>query len=182
MGSIIVGLPKLEDANKICDLLKRHGIEVDVVCTKASDILREMNSRDYGVALCGARFQDMDTVELAYYKPESFEMIVTGSEPVLERFGSNVIKLNKPFTIGDLVNTVEMLSYQLSRRFKPKKKPPAKRTEADKEIILKAKLILMDRNNMTEPEAFRYIQKCSMDSATNMAETAEMIIMLNCAQ
>ena len=31
---------------------------------------------------------------------------------------------------------------------------------------------------MTEPEAFRYIQKCSMDSSTNMVETAQMIILL----
>lgn len=37
----------------------------------------------------------------------------------------------------------------------------------------------MERNNMTENEAHRYIQKISMDSATNMAETAQMIIELN---
>ena len=29
---------------------------------------------------------------------------------------------------------------------------------------------------MTEAEAHRYIQKCSMDSGTNMVETAQMII------
>lgn len=34
----------------------------------------------------------------------------------------------------------------------------------------------MDRNGMSEEEAHRYIQKTSMDSGTNMVETAEMII------
>ena len=34
----------------------------------------------------------------------------------------------------------------------------------------------MGRNNMTEEEAHRYIQKCSMDSSTNMVETAQMVI------
>ena len=34
----------------------------------------------------------------------------------------------------------------------------------------------MARNHMTEEEAHRYIQKCSMDSGTNMAETAEMVL------
>ena len=35
---------------------------------------------------------------------------------------------------------------------------------------------MMERNNMTEQEAHRYIQKCSMDSGTNMVETAYMIL------
>lgn len=34
----------------------------------------------------------------------------------------------------------------------------------------------MNRNHMTEEEAHRYIQKCSMDSGTNMAETAQMVL------
>ena len=37
----------------------------------------------------------------------------------------------------------------------------------------------MERNNMSEREAHRYIQKCSMDSGTNMVETAWMIISLS---
>jgi len=38
--------------------------------------------------------------------------------------------------------------------------------------------LLMERNHMTEQEAFRYIQKSSMDSGTNMVETAQMILLL----
>ena len=34
----------------------------------------------------------------------------------------------------------------------------------------------MDRNNMTEEEAHRYLQKSSMDSGTNMLETAQMVL------
>jgi AmiR/NasT family two-component response regulator len=37
----------------------------------------------------------------------------------------------------------------------------------------------MERNQMTEEEAHRYIQKISMDSATNLVETAEMLLELN---
>ena len=36
----------------------------------------------------------------------------------------------------------------------------------------------MERNHLSEEEAFRYIQKSSMDSGTNMVETAQMILML----
>ena len=45
-------------------------------------------------------------------------------------------------------------------------------------FIDKAKALLMERNNMTEEEAHRYLQKCSMDSGTNMVETAQMVISL----
>ena len=50
------------------------------------------------------------------------------------------------------------------------------RSEKERNLITNAKRILMERNNMTEAEAHRYIQKCSMDSGTNMVETAQMII------
>lgn len=32
---------------------------------------------------------------------------------------------------------------------------------------------------MTEEEAHRYMQKCSMDSGTNMIETAQMVLSLS---
>ena len=46
------------------------------------------------------------------------------------------------------------------------------------EVILDAKKLLMERNHMSEEEAHRYMQKCSMDSGNNMVETAKMIFAL----
>ena len=37
----------------------------------------------------------------------------------------------------------------------------------------------MERNGMTEPEAFRYIQKNSMDMGRTFVESAQMILTLN---
>lgn len=34
----------------------------------------------------------------------------------------------------------------------------------------------MVRNHMTEEEAHRYLQKTSMDSGTNLVETAQMVL------
>lgn len=53
-----------------------------------------------------------------------------------------------------------------------------KRNREEQECIDKAKKKLMERKHMTEQEAFRYIQKCSMDSCMNMIETARMILLL----
>mgnify|MGYP002618652292 FL=1 len=50
------------------------------------------------------------------------------------------------------------------------------RTEEEKKILWEAKAVLMERNHMTEEEAHRYIQKCSMDSGTSLTETAQMVL------
>ncbi len=58
------------------------------------------------------------------------------------------------------------------------KTQPKKRTQQEQNYIDNAKRVLMERNNMTEPEAFRYIQKCSMDSGINMVESAQMVLIM----
>ena len=44
------------------------------------------------------------------------------------------------------------------------------------ELVDRAKAILMERNQMTEDEAHRYLQKTSMDNGTSFTETAQMIL------
>ncbi len=66
----------------------------------------------------------------------------------------------------------------LAKRRKKLKSQPKERSGEEQELIKQAKELLMERNHMTEAEAHRYIQKCSMDSGTNMVETAQMIMSL----
>lgn len=55
---------------------------------------------------------------------------------------------------------------------------PPQRSDAGRKDILEAKQLLMERNHMTEEEAHRYLQKTSMDSGTNLVETAQMLLTL----
>ena len=87
--------------------------------------------------------------------------------------------LAMPFKVRDLLNTLEMMMVQYNRWRKKQKSRPKPRTDGEKRAITAAKELLMERNQMTEEEAHHYIQKLSMDSATNMVETAEMILELN---
>lgn len=79
---------------------------------------------------------------------------------------------------SDLVNTVDMVLSQLERRWKKDKKRPKPRSWKEQNYISNAKFLLMERNHLNEEDAYRYIQKCSMDSGTNMVETAQMVLML----
>ena len=116
--------------------------------------------------------------QLAEYLPDYFDMLLLASTSELESAPHDIVTLTYPIRPNDLVSTVEMMLTQLDRRLKKRKSQPKKRTEQEQNYINNAKWLLMERNHMTEQEAFRYIQKSSMDSGTNMVETAQMILLL----
>ena len=87
-----------------------------------------------------------------------------------------VIGLGTPIKVFDLVNTMEMLMRTMERRRKKRKADLKNRNPKQQALVKQAKELLMERNHMTEEEAHRYIQKCSMDSGTSLTETAEMVI------
>lgn len=179
MLSIIIAFPKIEDANSIKNALVRNGYEVNVTCTTGAQVIGIANELDDGIVICGYRFSDMHYSELSNYLPKGFEMLLIASATKLEECtDNNIVCLSMPIKMQDLLNTLQMMSYNYSKRKKKDKEKPKPRSEADKAVIAKAKLVLMERNNMTEEEAHRYIQKNSMDSGTNMVEMAEMILSL----
>ena len=89
-----------------------------------------------------------------------------------------MVCLGLPLKVQDLVSTLGMMMETIARKRKKLKSQPKERSREEIETIQQAKELLMERNHMSESEAHRYIQKCSMDSGTNMVETAQMIVSL----
>ena len=81
-----------------------------------------------------------------------------------------------PLSVYELVNTLEMMLQSAARRRKKERAKPKVRSAEEQHIIDRAKSLLIERNHMTE--AHRYMQKCSMDSGTNLVETAQMVLTL----
>ena len=52
MSSIIIVLPKLEDAKQIKDILARRGLTAAALCTTASMALSQVHQLDSGVVIC----------------------------------------------------------------------------------------------------------------------------------
>ncbi len=177
MFSIIVGFPKLEDASGIRNVVARSGYQVSNPCTLGSQVISLANNLDEGIVICGYRFSDMHYSELNNYLPKGFEMLLIASPEKLEYCQDhNIVCLPLPIKPLDLINTLQMMSFRYQRRKKKEKEKPKVRTDEELATINKAKLVLMNRNNMTEEEAHRYLQKHSMDSGTNLTEMAEMVI------
>lgn len=178
MGSIIIALPKLSDGKHIRELLACHGLETAKVCTTASQVLAEVHQLDSGVVITGCRLPDMYYRQLAEYLPDYFELLLLATPANLAGKPTGMIGLAMPLKAKELAGTVEMMLTQLARRIKKEKSRPKKRTQEEQNLINKAKLLLMERNHLTEEEAFHYLQKTSMDSGTNLVETAEMVLLM----
>ncbi|MGN0243029.1 MAG: ANTAR domain-containing response regulator [Lachnospiraceae bacterium] len=178
MVSVIVAMPKIEDAKRISELLTSRGINITAICTSGSAILSKAHQLDSGIVVSSRVFKDMYCNEIVESLPDYFDMLLLTSQAGLEQCPSQVVTITMPFRASNLVSSVEMMCMQLERRIRKNRLKPKKRPKEEQDLIDKAKEVLMERNNMTEPEAFRYIQKSSMDSGTNMVETAQMILML----
>ncbi|PXV86246.1 response regulator NasT [Lachnotalea glycerini] len=179
MVNLIVVFPNMVDAKNIRNLLVRNGYSVAATCTSGAQALNYADSLNYGIIVCGYKFADMMYSDLHECLSSNFEMLLVASPHILS-IGKNtdIICLSMPIKAYDLVNTVDMMVLTMDRRIKKLKSKPRERNEHEKELIQQAKLLLMDRNNMSEEEAHRYIQRCSMDSGTNLVETAQMILTL----
>lgn len=179
MVSIIVVFPKAEDAKNIRNILVRSGYRVAAVCTSGAQVLQVADRIGEGIVVCGYKFTDMLYSQLLEDIPDSFEMLLIASRSVLESCDDrSVVCLALPLKIHDLANTVEMIMGNLLRKKKKRRQQPKVRSEEEMKLIADAKKLLMERNSMTEEEAHRYMQKCSMDSGTNLVETAQMVLTL----
>jgi len=180
MGTILVAMPKPEDSNRLCSVIRNAGILDDIeICHTSSEILRISNARDCGVVICTKQVFEMNYLELGDYIPQYFGMIVLTKNMSLEMTSERMVKLMLPLAPREFISTINMVGSIVDRRIRKKKKIPPRRSESEQRLIDNAKGLLMERNGMTEPEAFRYIQKCSMDTGRNMVESAQMILMLN---
>jgi response regulator NasT len=50
------------------------------------------------------------------------------------------------------------------------------RTDGERALVEQAKALLMDRYDMTEEQAHRFLQKKSMDNGAKLTDTARMIL------
>ena len=179
MTRVVVGFSKPDDAKSIKGILMRNGFQVISICTTGSQILSTCEDLNGGILVCGYRFSDMMYEELRECLPASMEMLMIASPGrVTSPVPEGIVCLPMPLRVHDLISTLEMMASSQVRRRKKQRLQPRERSQEERFLIQKAKVLLMERNNMTETEAHRYLQKCSMDSGTNLAETAQMVMSL----
>ncbi len=177
MTNIIVVLPRLEDAKNVKNVLVRNGFRVTGICTTGAQAISQADGLNGGIVICSYKMADMLYSELQECLPYGFELLLLASRNLIsECYGSGIMCLAMPLQVNDLISTVNMMSEGIERRRKKDRQRPRVRSAEEEALIRQAKELLMDRNHITEEEAHKYLQKCSMDSGTNLAETAQMVL------
>ncbi len=181
MQNIIVAFARQTDAQNFKSILMRGGFEPAYVCTTGAQVLNAMENLGSGVVVCGFRLGDMLCSELLVDMPEYFQMLLVASPSKADELtgSENMMYLPTPLKKSDLYSTLTLMVEGVQRRRKKLKEKHRFRSSEDQKIVDQAKALLMERHQMTEPEAHKYLQKCSMDSGTSLLETAEMVISLN---
>ena len=83
----------------------------------------------------------------------------------------------KPFTIGDLVPTIEIaISRHTQMRSLADEVADLHERLETRKIIDRAKGVLMKALNLSEPEAFSWIQRAAMDRRLTMKEVANAVL------
>lgn len=179
MTNIIVAFSKPEDGRNIKNILMKNGLPVLAVCTFGAQVLAQADDLQSGIVISGFKFGDMNCRQMKRQLPDGFDVLLVASP---SRFCGenmeNIVCLPAPFKVCDLVSTVRLLEQMQTERRRQKKRQPVQRNEEEKRVIDQAKKILMDKNHMTEPEAHKYLQKCSMDSGNSVVESARMVLSL----
>ncbi|GAA2508149.1 response regulator [Kocuria salsicia] len=83
----------------------------------------------------------------------------------------------KPFTVEDVVPAIEIAISRFEEiRALEDEVSDMKEQFATRKLVERAKSLLQTKMGLSEPEAFRWIQKTSMDRRLSMREVAEAII------
>lgn len=179
MSNIVIAFPKKEVAQNIRKILSQSGYSVQAVCSTGAQALASVNNLENGILICGSRFIDMMYMEIHDYLPPEFQMLLIASPTsIQEREVENLVCLELPMKVHELLQTLQMMEGQIHRRRKRLRNIPRQRSEEDRQMIEQAKALLMDRNKFSEEEAHRYIQKRSMENGTGLVEVAQMILSL----
>lgn len=177
MRRVIIAFQSQENCIKIRDVLVREGLLVEGICHAGSQVINMVNKIDDVLLICGKKLIDMSSMSLLELLPEETDVLMLLPPSQIESsWREGVFTLPLPVNRSDLINTVSMIFETKHETLSKKKIIKNERSAEGKEIIERAKMLLIEKHNMTENQAHRFIQKRSMDSTSTMVDTALIIL------
>lgn len=176
---LVIALGNLETAKKLQTLLIREGYNVMGVCSSGNELIRLVMQYSPDLAIVGYKFKDMSLLD-AY---ETLGDLTSFLALVNEPYKSYIEEDTDIYCMGTKISSILLtnaidLIFQSKRRIRKLKKQVEKleNTLEDRKVIEKAKGELMRTSGLTEQEAFRYMQKLSMDSGKKMKDIATLML------
>ena len=178
-GKIIIALSNIETANKLKSLLVQEGYDIIGLCTSGNELIRLVMQYSPDLVLVGYKFKDMSLLDVYETLVDTTSFLAIVNEP----YRSFIEEDTDIYCIGTKISNVLLtnaidLIFQGKKRIKKLRDQVEKleHTIEDRKLIEKAKGQLMSTSGLTENEAFRYMQKISMDSGKRMKDIASLIL------
>jgi len=174
MENVILAFEGEKTGVRMREIIENAGVANCLLCHSAAEVKRLIHKQRVTTVVCGYKLRDETAEELYTDLPVNCSMLVVAMQGMLDLIANeDVFKLAAPVARNDLLSSVRML-LQVGRRLERFVRP--QRSEEEQKLIDMAKAVLMDRHDMTEEQAHRFLQKKSMDSGVKLVQTAQMVL------
>lgn len=154
-------------------MLESAGVAKAIPVHSAGAVRRLIARSDIGVVVCGYKFKDGAAARLYEDLPPTCSLLVVAQQNQLDYLNDEIFRLPAPISKASLCASVRML-FQMNRKLSLYLRP--RRNQEEEWLIREAKALLMERNQMTEEQAHRWMQKQSMDTGAKLVQTARVIL------
>ena len=179
MEQLLIGFTDRAKGAVIREIVAKGGFTDAESCSSGEEILRYAGRYGGGLVICGYKVGNMVYSEIREMLLPQFGMLVllsrTQAAWVEEEAGLFFLVL--PVQKPDLLRTVHVV-LELGRKNGDMVLSPGKteRQIEDKLLIERAKLLLMNRYQVSEEDAHRFLQRRSMNRGMKMVQTAQEIL------
>ena len=170
MARIVIVSASEDSRNKLLRLLASSGFQVFRSCSSGSELRRALSESEDCVVVMVGFMPDCKPDELMWDYRDRIQILLIAKQAVLDNAESpEIFRLPLPVSGQAVAGAVEMLS-QLHRMRLPR------RTGESKKIVDRAKAVLMAQQGISEPEAYRAMQRYAMNRGIRMENYARQIL------
>ena len=172
MRQIVVAFERPSNCGRLREILESTGEFACLVCHSGDQVKRTVGKLRLDLVVCGFKLGDQSCESVYHDLPQRCAMLMVAPQTQLDLCESaGVFKLPTPVRRSELLASVRLLAQLTQAR-----ESPARRSQAERELVERAKTLLMARDGMTEEQAHRFLQKRSMDSGARLADTARLVL------
>ena len=174
METVIVAFENAAMGQRFSELLENSGTARCLTCHSGDQVRRHLSKQQIYCVVCSPHLTDGPAEWLYEDLPPPCSLLLVGPKHMLDACSSrDVYKLTTPIRKEEALCTVNLL-LQFGRRTERLLRP--RRSPGEREMVEKAKRLLMDRRNISEDEAHRLLQKRSMDAGCRLIQTARQVV------
>ncbi len=183
-GEILLVMRQGKICSQVEKLINSLGHRITGVCHSGGNAIQMASVRKFDIVLCSSGLPDMSGLDLAVDildKSDVSVLLITSAEEKI-----HIENHYDAYDITCLVKPVSKIvlqnSLDIAMRFRQKlygvsrERDRLQKTLDRRATVAKAKAILMEKYDMSEPEAYRALQKTSMDSGVPIREIAQTVI------